>query len=136
MLNVGEYVFQEEVKLSYGDGRYIIYITAIITRDGIAATITGGEKPHVGGSALSVPRPNNGGDNIDCDTWITPRPGHKDSEVAALVSRMICNDTGMTTAVIAGIHIDRAEKEEISRLIDNSRAAARLLTQKIKEFGG
>lgn len=136
MVNVGENVFQEEVKLSYGDGRYVIYITAVFTMDGISVIITGGEKPHVGGSALSVPRPANIENRINCDTWITPRPGHRDSEVAALVSRLICTDTGMTTAVIAGIHIDRADKEEINILIENSREAARLLTKKFKEFGG
>jgi hypothetical protein len=136
MLNVGENVLQKDVKLSYGEGRYIIHITAIITGDGISVIITGGEKPHVGGSALSVPRSGKAGDKTHCDTWITPRPGHRDSEIAALVSRMVCTDTGMTTAVIAGIHIDRAEKEEINTLIENSREAARLLTIKIKEFGG
>jgi len=129
-------VYQEEVKVSYGDGRYIIYISAIITRDGISVIITGGEKPHVGGSALSVPRPDNTEDKISCDTWITPRPGHRDSEVAALLSHMICTDTGMTTAVIAGIHIDKAEPEEINILMENSREATRLLIIKIKEFGG
>ena len=128
-------MFQEEVKLSYGEGRYIIYITAVITRDGISAIITGGEKSHVGGSALSVPRFGNNQAKIQCDTWITPRPGHRDSEVAALVSRIICTDTGMTAAVIAGIHIDKAEPEEITTLIENSREAARVLTKKIKEFG-
>ncbi len=135
MLNVGENMLQEDVKLSYGEGRYIIYITAVITGDGISAIITGGEKPHIGGSALSVPRPGNGDDKVHCDTWITPRPGHRDSEVAALVSSMISTATGMTTAVIAGIHIDKAEKEEINTLIANSREAALLLTKKIKEFG-
>lgn len=128
-------MFPEELKLSYGEGRYIIYISAVITMDGISAIITGGEKPHVGGSSLSVPRPQNGEGKIHCDTWITPRPGHRDCEVAALVSRMICTDTGMTAAVIAGIHIDKAEKEEVNQLIENSREATRLLTKKIKELG-
>lgn len=127
-------MFQEEVKLSYGEGRYRIHLAAIITRDGISVIITGGEKPHVGGSALSVPRPGNLGDKIQCDTWITPRPGHRDSEIAALVSHRICMDTGQTTAVIAGIHIDRASKEDIGILIDNSREAAQLLTKRIKEI--
>jgi len=129
-------MFQEEVKLSNGEGRYKIYITAIITRDGISAIVTGGERPHVGGSALSVPRLGNAEDKISCDTWVTPRPGHRDSEAASLLSRMICTDTGMTTAVIAGIHIDKAEQEEISILMENSREAARLLIKKVKEFGG
>jgi gallate decarboxylase subunit D len=127
-------LYQEEVKVSYGDGRYIIFISAFVTKDGISAIITGGEKPHVGGSALSVPRPGNVEGKINCDTWITPRPGHRDSEVAALVSRLICTHTGMTAAVIAGIHIDRAEPEEINRLIENSREAAQLLINIIKEF--
>lgn len=129
-------MFPEEVKLSYGEGRYVIDISAAITKDGIAAIITGGEKPHVGGSALSVPRPDNGQDKIQCDTWITPRPGHRDSEIAALVSRIICTDMKMTAAVTAGIHIDKAQKEEIGKLVENSREAARLLTKKIKELGG
>lgn len=129
-------MFQEQVELSQGEGRYIIYITAVVTGDGISAIVTGGEKPHVGGSSLSVPRPGNRGHKISCDTWVTPRPGHKDSEAAALLSQMICMDTGMTTAVVAGIHIDNAAPEEISILLENSREAARLLIKKIKEFSG
>lgn len=126
---------QKEIKLSYGEDRYIINLTAVITRDGISVILNGGEKPHVGGSALSVPRPGNNKGKINCDTWITPRPGHRDSEVAALVSRLICINTGMTVAVIAGIHINQAQKEEIDLLIENSRGAARLLVTKIKELG-
>lgn len=130
-----ETMMQEEVKLSWGEGRYIINMTAVITRDGISVILTGGEKPHVGGSALSVPRPGENAGKINCDTWITPRPGHRDSELAALVSRLLCIHTGMTVAVIAGIHIDQASREEIELLIENSRETARLLLKKFKELG-
>ncbi len=126
---------QTEIKISHGEGKYKINISAIITGDGVAAVLTGGERPHVGGSALSVPRSGNDAGKNRYDTWITPRPGHRDADVAALVARIICEDTGMTAAVTAGIHIDNASREEINILIENSREAARLLTNKIKGLG-
>lgn len=126
---------QEEIKVSCGDGRYLINISAIATGDGVAVILTGGERPHVGGSAMSVPRSGREDTKSRCDTWITPRPGHRDSEAAALVSRILCEGTGMTTAVTAGIHIENAASEEINILMENSREVARLLINKIKELG-
>jgi len=127
-------MFQKEVQLSYGEGRYKIYISAIITGDGISLTVTGGEKPHVGGMALAVPRTGGWHNKTACDIWITPRYGHRDSEVADMVARMLCLDTGQTVAVVAGIHIDQADSREIGTLIDNSRQATLLLNAKIKEI--
>lgn len=126
----------KNVKLSYGEGRYTIDIAALITSDGIAVTITGGEKPHVGGTALSVPRRREGSESLSCDTWITPRPGHKDSDIASMVSKLICLETGQAVACIAGIHIDQAESREIELLLTNSREAALLISHKIKELIG
>lgn len=132
----GVKAMQEEVKLSYGEGRYAISMAAVATMDGVSVIITGGERPHVGGLAMSVPRSRQVDDTkTRCDTWITPRPGHRDCEAAAMVSRIICEEIGMTAAVTAGIHIENAAPEEIRILMENSREAARLLIKKIKELG-
>jgi len=127
-------MYQEELKQSYGEDRYIINMIAIVTLDGISLTVTGGEKPHVGAMAMSVPRRTAGEDKLSCDTWVTPRSGHKDDQAAALIARQVCMETRQTTAVVAGIHIDQAQAEEIEQLLENSRQAARLLSIRINEM--
>lgn len=126
-------MFEEELNITYGEGRYEISLRVQATADGLSGLLTGGEKPHVGGMAMSSPRTEQGGGKIQCDTWITPRPGHRDAELAARVSRLICSATGQTTAITAGIHIGNAQKSEIALLVENSLAAARLFINKYKE---
>ncbi len=125
---------QEEIKVSYGEGRYRIQISSVITAEGISMTITGGEKPHVGGVAVSVPRGSLAGDKTSCDTWICPVPGHKDTEVAAPIAEMVSIRTGQTTVVVAGIHIDRAAEREIGTLLKHSREAAKLFIEQIRKL--
>lgn len=125
---------QNELKLTYGEGRYKIYILALITCEGISITITGGEKPHVGGTVLSVPRKSGAGDHMSCDTWICPVPGHKDTEIAVKVAETVCRGTGQTVGVIAGIHINKAQQRELEILVDNAVMATRLLVDQIKRI--
>jgi hypothetical protein len=125
----------EEIKVSYGEERYKINIASVVTQNGISVTITGGEKPHVGGVALSLPRQSHAGVEISCDTWVTPVPGHKDTEVAVPVAEYICRETGQSTVVVAGIHIEQAEDREIKLLVKNCLEAAKLLVGQIKDSG-
>lgn len=127
-------MFEEALNITYGEGRYEISLKVQATADGLSGLLTGGERPHVGGMAMSVPRMRPGGGKILCDTWITPRPGHRDAQLAARVSEFICSSTNQTTAVVAGIHIGNARKSEISLLVENSLAAARLFVNKYKEI--
>lgn len=127
-------MFDEALNITYGEGRYEISLRVQATADGLSGLLTGGEKPHVGGMALSVPRIGQSGAKILCDTWITPRPGHRDAELAAQVSQLICAATNQTTAVVAGIHIGNAQKSEIALLVENSLAAARMFINKYKEI--
>lgn len=121
-----------EIKVSFGEGRYKIDIFSVVTVDGISVTIIGGEKPHVGGTALSVPRKSLSGSNLSCDTWSCPVPGHKDTKVAIPVAELLCMETGKTVAVAAGIHIDNAREKEIVQLVDNCMEAAQLLVSQLK----
>lgn len=126
-------MFEEALNITYGEGRYEISLKVQVTTDGLSGLLTGGEKPHVGGMALSVPRTGQSGGKITCDTWITPRPGHRDAELAARVSESICSATNQTTAIVAGIHIGNAHKSEIALLVENSLAASQLFITKYKE---
>lgn len=110
----------------------MIYASALVTADGVSVTICGGEKPHVGGMAMSVPRSGSHRIPPGCDTWITPRPHHRDAELASMVSKIICQATGSCTAVVAGVHIHGAEPREIELLMENSQAVSHLLIDKIR----
>ncbi|KNZ69518.1 hypothetical protein Tfer_1762 [Thermincola ferriacetica] len=125
----------QEIRVSSGEGRYKINILAVITGEGIAVTLTGGEKPHVGGTTLSVPRTSLQDQGcLSCDTWITPVPGHKDAEMAASVGERLCRETGLVAAVVAGVHIDGAEDWEIRQLVANASVAADKLCHEIKKL--
>lgn len=125
---------REQISLSYGEGRLGVHILATLTADGVAITLTGGERPHVGGMAMSIPRQQQTELKSRPETWITPRPGHRDSDIATLVAELLCRETGCCTAVIAGIHIDQATREEIDLLLQNSQEATRRLGYKIKQI--
>lgn len=120
------------IKVSFGEGRYKIDIYSVPTVDGVSVTMTGGEKPHVGGIALSVPRTSLSGSNVSCDTWVCPVPGHKDTKVAVPVAEFLCKETGKPVSVTAGIHIDNARENEIVQLVDNCMEAAQLLVSRLK----
>lgn len=121
----------KELKATYGEGRYRIDICSVVTSEGLSCTVIGGEKPHVGGTSLSIPRTSLKGDRLSCDTWVTPVPGHKDAGLAAKVSEMLCTQTRLTTAVIAGVHIDRAEEHEIKLLVGNTLKAVEIIINQI-----
>ena len=114
--------------ITVGEGRYKIELTVTATQDGFIAHLMGGEKHHVGGVVTSVPRPKKNGEGMTIDTWITPVPGHKDTEVAKPVAEMICRGTNQVVVVVAGVHIKNAKKDEIDLLVANCLEAA----QKIK----
>lgn len=109
-----------QVTVYEGEGRYKIELTAVITADGISMTLTGGEKPHIGGVVMCLPYAG----EKSCDKWITPLPGHKDIIAADLVAEKIAQVTKEKTVVVSGIHINDARAEEIQILLNNCRQAA------------
>jgi hypothetical protein len=120
-----------------GTGRYGVLLSMNVMADGIWALVTGGERAHVGGVVLSVPRKSFAGAGISCDTWIVPVPGHRDTDLAAPLAEELCRRTGCTVSMSAGIHIENATKEEILILKENAaRAFASVLEQILEAPGG
>lgn len=93
--------------------------------NGLIATVLGGTKPHVGGTAVAVPRQKSSGDGLTADISQICVPGHKDIYMAAEVSKILAVGTGQTASVTAGVHVDGAQVEEIAQLMENARMAAR-----------
>lgn len=100
-----------------GEGRYQITLTLTDTGHGIHGLLTGGEKPHVGGVVLAIPRPSLSGEGWSADVYITPVPGHKDVDVARTVAEMLARELRLPVSITAGIHSDHLCLEELNQLI-------------------
>lgn len=102
-----------------GEGRCQITLTLTNTGHGLHGLLTGGEKPHVGGVVLALPRPSLRGEGWSSDIYITPVPGHKDVDVARTVAERLARELQVPVAITAGIHSDNLCPEELSQLISH-----------------
>jgi len=100
-----------------GEGRCQISLTLMDTGNGIHGLLTGGEKPHVGGVVLALPRPSLRGEGWSADIYITPVPGHKDVDVARRVAETLARELRFPVAITAGIHSDQLRPEELNEII-------------------
>ena len=104
---------------SEGEGRCQISLILQDTGNGINGLLTGGEKPHVGGVVLALPRPSLKGEGWSADVYITPVPGHKDVDVARTVATLLARELRCPVVVTAGIHSDNLYPDELSRMTCN-----------------
>lgn len=107
-----------------GQGRCQVSLTLQNTGNGINGLLIGGEKPHVGGVVLALPRPSLQGKGWSSDLFITPVPGHKDVEVARKVADLLAREFRCPVVVTAGIHSDGLNQEELSLIIRHCESLA------------
>lgn len=111
--------------IQIGQGRLRVTLSVIETEGlGLCCFLGGGELSHVGGVVLANPSPRLHSGGLTCDVWSLTVPGHKDDRVAGLVARRLCQATGLPVSVTAGLHTDRASKEEIQCLCRGCLTAA------------
>lgn len=102
-----------------GEGRCQIFLTLIDTGNGLQGLLTGGEKPHVGGVVLALPRPSLSGEGWSSDVYITPVPGHKDVDVARTMAEILAQELMFPVTITSGIHSDHLGPEELTEIIQN-----------------
>jgi len=110
-------------KISAGDGKHHVWLQLWQTEDGWIGSLTGGEKPHVGGVVLAVPRPSLSGSGSSCDIWPITVPGHLDNEAGMPIAKNLCLKLGVPISLTCGIHIDHASAEDISLVKKNCQTA-------------
>ena len=125
------------IHASAGDGRYTVHVDAFSTEGkGLCAFLYGGEIPHNGGTVVAVPRlkSNSTHDHdFTADIWISAVPHHKDTEIAVPIAKLMAVQLNEPISLTAGIHIDKASREEINHLCQNCQEAA---LQFIKKYRG
>lgn len=125
------------IHASAGDGRYTVHVDAFSTEGkGLCAFLYGSEIPHNGGTVVAVPRlkSNSTHDHdFTADIWISAVPHHKDTEIAVPIAKLMAVQLNEPISLTAGIHIDKASREEINLLFQNCQEAA---LQFIKKYRG
>ncbi len=96
-----------------GEGRLHVFLKLLTLGNDLVVLIGGGEKPHVGAVSLAEKE----GESVSVKTLVSHR--HKEGKVASKAAKEITGKVGVKTVVIAGIHIEKAEKQEIKELLNN-----------------
>lgn len=86
--------------------------------DDFCVLLYGGDLPHIGSTALSVPRPSLTGEGISATTSILNCIGHKDDVLAKLFAEKIAAKTNHVTVCVCGIHVDQLSFEDLQMLYD------------------
>lgn len=100
-----------------GEGRCQVILTLLETGNGLNGLLTGGQKTHIGGVVLALPRPSLSGQGWSTDVYITPVPGHKDVIVAQTVAATLARELRIPVAISAGIHSDNLIQEELNQIV-------------------
>lgn len=97
-------------ELSFGE------LTVRVSRLGAdyLLTLQGGDKPHIGCTVLSIPRPSLTGDgSTSVTSSVLNVTGHKDEELCRFLAEHIARKYGAVTVCTGGFHVDGISREQI-----------------------
>jgi gallate decarboxylase subunit D len=99
--------------------RIKLNMKAFLIGEDLCVIISGGESPHIGCVTISVPRPSlSDASVVSATTSVLNLVGHKDDEVARVVSNDLSSKLNKTVVVTCGIHLDYITQEEINITIE------------------
>ena len=96
-------------------GRVSVNVHYFNTVESTCLFVSGGDRPHIGAVALSVPRPSlDNPEELSSTTSILAVTGHKDDELAKKISSELARRLNRTVVTVCGIHLDSIKKEEMA----------------------
>ena len=117
-----------------GTGIHKVEITAILCGPDINVCILGGTHPHLGASALGLPRASLKDPNIrSASVSVLTVTGHKEDELVRDAAARITSAYGCISSVQAGLHIDNAATDDIKLLWKNYEIALKELEKHIRQ---
>ena len=113
-----------EYRSDIGKGRTEVTLRAQRLGSNLVITIYN-NNAHIGAVSLGEYDPN----SQRSSTSLITRIGHKDDVVAQKAAHRISKATKRPICVIAGIHVDRITKDEISEILENADSLVEELIQ-------
>jgi hypothetical protein len=115
-----------------GKDKYKVKLVAIKSGEDLTIIISGGEKPHIGTIAVSIPRPSLKDSNkVSASTSVFTLTGHKEDELSKQIAENITKITKKVTVVIVGLHIEKATSKDVECLIKNTQKVVSKLRIKL-----
>jgi len=113
-----------------GEGRHRVWGTALLTSEGLSVNLLGGDVPHIGAVAIGVPRQSLARrGRQSATTSVFALVGHKEDELARSMATELARGLGITSVVVAGVHLGRARAVDIALVLQNAdRALKTILT--------
>lgn len=109
------------IEITEGKDKYEVKLTAVSSGKELTVVISGGEKPHIGAIAISIPRPSLEDSNkMSASTSVFTLVGHKEDELSKQMAENITKLTEKVTVMIMGLHIDKATPQDIKSLNQNT----------------
>lgn len=91
-------------------------------------TLWGGEKPHIGCTVLSVPRPSlTGKGDISVTSSVLNVIGHKDEEICRCLAEQVARKKNAVTVCTGGFHMDGITDSQIDEVCRAVRETAQEL---------
>ena len=116
------------VRFSVGSGRHRVWGTAFFSTGGVSVNCLGGEVPHIGAVAISIPRASLARPGRrSATTSVFALTGHKDDELARSMASELARRLGVTAVVVAGVHVARATRSDIAAVLRNADEAVRAI---------
>jgi hypothetical protein len=99
----------------------------------LAVNLVGGEVPHIGAVAVSIPRPSRAdARRRSATTSVIAVVGHREDEMARPFAAELARRLDRTTVVVAGVHIRRAGAADLARIFENAGRAAEAIVARVK----
>ncbi len=116
-----------------GTGRHRVWGTAFLSHEGLAVNLVGGEVPHIGAVAVSIPRSSLANSRQrSATTSVFTILGHKEDELARPVAAELARTLDRTTVVVAGVHLRRAREVDLARVFENAGHAVEVIVAKAR----
>lgn len=119
-----------EISLYYGEGEQRVFLEAQLMGKDLAVSLKAG-RAHIGAVALAVPCKDNA-EGVLASCSVMTVPGHRDNIPAEQAAMRICKAFSCVVSVTAGLHIDKANKEQIEALVKNCSCVVDLLLNELK----
>jgi hypothetical protein len=124
-----------------GQGRHRLWGTALLTDQSLSVNLLGGEVPHIGAVAIGVPRPSLARRGMrSATTSVLTLVGHKEDELARSMAGDLARELGITSVVVAGVHLECARPADIALVLKNADHAVKTIlaraTQRSRAKGG
>ncbi|MGI6776707.1 MAG: hypothetical protein ACOX7R_01360 [Acetivibrionales bacterium] len=103
-----------------GEGKWMVHAVPLPCGKDMHVSFTGGEKPHIGATALAIPRRSlSDPGKVSASVSVLCVTGHKDDQLAREAALKIASALDCVVSVTVGLHIENADCNDIEKITDN-----------------